>query len=180
MALIAIGSARKNSPFTRLFLTRFCSGRMGHSTYPYRMMVQMKAATSTATMGRLAAFEQVAFNIDHSGLMENTKAASAICDLVSKARILDSANTIELLRNSIRSAGEGAGGWSASPPATAAIGSLRMVTDIARGDYAAAGSSAQTLKTRTGRWMPLSVTSPADSVLMDDSIAECTLASMRI
>src|SRR3954465_12910185 len=87
VALIASGSARKNSPFTRLFLTRFCSGRMGHSTYPYRMMVQMKAATSTATMGRLATFEQVAFNIDHSGLMENTKAASATCDLVSKARI---------------------------------------------------------------------------------------------
>jgi len=104
---------------------------MGHSTYPYKTMVQMKAATSTAAIGRLATFEQVAFNIDHSGLMENTKAASAICDLVSKARIFDSANTIELLRNSVRSAGEGAGGCSASAPVTAASASLRIVTVIA-------------------------------------------------
>jgi hypothetical protein len=46
--------------------------------------------------------------------------------------------------------------------------------------YAGAGNRAQTLKTRTGRCRPFSVSSPANSVLMLDSTAECTLPSMRI
>src|SRR5262249_695904 len=95
------------------------------------MMVQMNAANRTAMMGRLAALGQVACRIDHSGLMEKTKAASAICDFVSNARILDSANTIELLRNSVRSAGEAARSSSA-PAATGAIGWLGAVTLMAR------------------------------------------------
>src|SRR5262249_41944078 len=97
------------------------------------MMVQMNAANRTAMMGRLAALGQVACRIDHSGLMEKTKAASAICDFVSNARILDSANTIELLRNSVRSAGEAAGARSSSASAArGAIGWLGTVTLMAR------------------------------------------------
>src|SRR5260370_32873275 len=97
---------------------------MGQSTKPYSMIVQMNAQSRTATMGRAATLEQVAFKIDHNGLIEKTNAASAICDFVSKARMLDSAKTIELLRNSIRSAREATGEACSSSTARAATGSV--------------------------------------------------------
>src|SRR5262245_53457851 len=95
------------------------------------MIVQLKAATRTAMIGRLAILGQVAFKIDHSGLMEKTKAASAICDVVSKARIFDSANTMELLRNSIRSAAAASGRCFSSSTAAVETGGLGTVRAIA-------------------------------------------------
>src|SRR5271166_694721 len=90
------------------------------------MMVARNANSRTDTMGRDATLEQVEFRMDHKGVIENTNAASAICDFVSKARMLDSAKTIELLRNSMRSRREAATGtWSGST-AWAAIGSVDM------------------------------------------------------
>jgi hypothetical protein len=47
------------------------------------MIVHRKANSMTATIGRVATFAQVALKTDHSGFIDSTKAASAICDLVS-------------------------------------------------------------------------------------------------
>src|SRR6202048_2086106 len=90
------------------------------------MMVQMNAARRSAATGRPDTPLQAPLRMDHSGVMENTNAASAICDLVSKARMLASAKMIELLRNSMRSRREVATGGASFSTTRAAAGSLDM------------------------------------------------------
>src|SRR5262249_54830289 len=101
------------------------------------MIVQMNAATRSAAVGRPATPLQAPLRMDHSGVIEKTKAASAICDLVSKARILASAQMIALLRNSMRARRVVAIGAGSASTMRAAAGSI----DMARCERYAAGAA---------------------------------------
>src|SRR5215471_10008881 len=66
-------------------------------------MVPTNSASRTTTNGLEAARGHADVRIDHSGLMDSTKAAIEICALASKERIVHSVKAIACLRKSRRS-----------------------------------------------------------------------------